>query len=306
MGVNSSFSADAKDALARDVPEAPHCREALLASLAVYGCGTGANAFVTHRNAVARLFRSLALDERRSIVKVADARLMRAVGYRIDVPERLRAIPPKPMHRCDRVMEIRGAFLACGCVSAGRQGYHLEFVLRDRERAERLAWMLRALALPPKRMERKHRDVLYYKDFEAIVDVLTIVGAHGAVLHLSDIHALKETKNRIHRLVNTEAANLERTARGLPPPPRAERSSTWRAPTGCATSARYCGRSRRCAWPIRRRIWPSSGAAATRRSGNRRSAAGSRPSRASRHACSGAARAELPCAIENEPGSSRA
>ena len=212
MGVNSSFSADAKDALARDVPEAPHCREALLASLAVYGCGTGANAFVTHRNAVARLFRSLALDERRSIVKVADARLMRAVGYRIDVPERLRAIPPKPMHKCDRVMEVRGAFLACGCVSAGRQGYHLEFVLRDRERAERLAWMLRALALPPKRMERKHRDVLYYKDFEAIVDVLTIVGAHGAVLHLSDIHALKETKNRIHRLVNTEAANLERTA----------------------------------------------------------------------------------------------
>ena len=37
-------------------------------------------------------------------------------------------------------------------------------------------------------------------------------GAHGAVLRLEDVRALKETKNRIHRLVNTEAANLERTA----------------------------------------------------------------------------------------------
>jgi DNA-binding protein WhiA len=61
-------------------------------------------------------------------------------------------------------------------------------------------------------MERKGRRVLYYKDFEAIVELLTIIGAHGAVLRLEDVRAIKETKNRIHRLVNTEAANLERAA----------------------------------------------------------------------------------------------
>jgi DNA-binding protein WhiA len=54
--------------------------------------------------------------------------------------------------------------------------------------------------------------VLYFKDFEAIVDVLTLIGAFGAVLRLEDVRALRETKNRIHRLVNTEAANLERAA----------------------------------------------------------------------------------------------
>jgi DNA-binding protein WhiA len=31
-------------------------------------------------------------------------------------------------------------------------------------------------------------------------------------LRLEDVRAIKETKNRIHRLVNTEAANLERAA----------------------------------------------------------------------------------------------
>ncbi len=72
--------------------------------------------------------------------------------------------------------------------------------------------MLRSTGRPAKRTVRKRRHVLYYKDFEAIVDVLTLVGAFGAVLQLEDIRALRETKNRIHRLVNTEAANLERVA----------------------------------------------------------------------------------------------
>ena len=49
-------------------------------------------------------------------------------------------------------------------------------------------------------------------EFDAIVEVLTLIGAFAAVLRLEDVRALRETKNRIHRLVNTEAANLERTA----------------------------------------------------------------------------------------------
>ncbi|HEV3155675.1 MAG TPA: DNA-binding protein WhiA, partial [Candidatus Baltobacteraceae bacterium] len=131
--------------------------------------------------------------------------------YRIPLPEAV-DVPAKPARRCDRVMEARAAFLACGSLSAGTQGYHLEFVLGSEHVAERLGWMLRAVAVPPKSMFRKRRYVLYYKDFEAIVELLTIIGAHGAVLRLEDVRALKETKNRIHRLVNTEAANLERTA----------------------------------------------------------------------------------------------
>jgi DNA-binding protein WhiA len=168
--------------------------------------------FTTQRNAVARLFRLLLADPAYHIEKVSGTRLTRVPEYRIALPDRLTQMPAKPAHRCDRVMEVRGAFLACGSVSAGTQGYHLEFVVRDETLATRLAWMLRAIGPAPKTMLRKGRRVLYYKDFEAIVELLTIVGAHGAVLRLEDVRAIKETKNRIHRLVNTEAANLERTA----------------------------------------------------------------------------------------------
>ncbi len=205
-----SLSADTKDALARDIPPALHCRAALLDGLSLYGRSGGY--FVTRRNAVARLFRTLLGSSENHIEKIAETRLWRAPIYRLALPPAGTQLPRKPLHRCDRIMESRAAFLACGSLSAATQGYHLEFVLADEALAARLSWMLRALSIAPKAMQRKRRCVLYFKDFEAIVELLTIVGAHGAVLRLEDVRALKETKNRIHRLVNTEAANVERTA----------------------------------------------------------------------------------------------
>jgi WhiA C-terminal HTH domain/WhiA LAGLIDADG-like domain len=205
------ISADTKDALARELPAAHHCRESLLAGLALYGSFRGE--FVTHRNAVARLFWSL-LEERKShpIETRLPTRLHRLPTFAIVLPARLRERPPKPPHKCDRLIEIRAAFLACGSLAAGAHGYHLEFVVRDEDVSRRLQWMLRSAGVPPKCARRKSRFVLYYKDFEAIAEMLTLVGAFGAVLSLEDVRALRETKNRIHRLVNTEAANLERSA----------------------------------------------------------------------------------------------
>lgn len=206
-------SADTKDALARDLPGPAHCRAALLAGLALYG-GRDDGAFVTHRHAIARLFWSL-LDERKThaIQTRPPTRLRRLPTFAVALPERLRDALPKPLHKCDRVVELRAAFLACGSLAAGVRGYHLEFVLPDVALSERLDWMLRSVGLAPKRTMRKGRAVLYYKDFERIVELLTVIGAFNAVLQLEDVRALRDTKNRIHRLVNTEAANLERTAK---------------------------------------------------------------------------------------------
>ncbi|MGC1381020.1 MAG: DNA-binding protein WhiA [Candidatus Baltobacteraceae bacterium] len=207
------ISADTKDALTRDLPDAPHCRHALVAGLALYGSDRGGREFVTHRNAVARLFWSL-LDDRKShpIETRATTRLQRLPTFAIALPEVLRTTPPKPARKCDRLLEVRAAFLACGSLAAGTHGYHLEFVVRERAIAERLQWMLGSAGIPVKETRRKGRIVLYLKDFEAIAELLTRIGAFGAVLRLEDVRALRETKNRIHRLVNTEAANLERVA----------------------------------------------------------------------------------------------
>lgn len=198
-----SIAADTKDALAREIPQENHCRSALLQGLALYGARRGT--FVTKRNAVARLARTLLLE------RFGEGCAHIVPHYRITLPHDLTQTPPKARRRCDRAMEVRAALLACGSLSAGAQGYHLEFVLRE-DLVERLGWTLRSLGFAPKTMVRNRRNVLYFKDFEAIAELLATIGAHRTMLHLEEIRAVKETKNRIHRLVNTEAANLERSA----------------------------------------------------------------------------------------------
>jgi hypothetical protein len=209
----SSLSADAKDALARDVPAAEHCRVALRAGLAYFaGADAGGRRVVqTRRAAVARLVRTLGGERDGNVRRTIEPRLYRSTLYEVDA-ETPGALPPWPRARCDRRMELRAAFLACGSLAAPQAGYHLEFVSPGAEAAERIGRLIRAEGVEPHTMLRKGRLVTYLKGLDAIVVVLSAIGAHAAVLRLEDVRALKETKNRIHRLVNTETANVVRAA----------------------------------------------------------------------------------------------
>ncbi len=209
----SALSGDTKDALARDLPAADHCRSALRAGLILYGAipEAGGYAFRTRRPAIARLFRSLLEDRGLPATrKSLEPRLGQGTTYAIDLPPGHELASPIPRARCDRRMELRAAFLATGSLAAPARGYHLEFALDGHERAQRLVTLIAANGIDPKLTERKGRFVVYLKGLDAIVELLTLIGAYGAVLRLEDVRALKETKNRIHRLVNTEAANVVR------------------------------------------------------------------------------------------------
>jgi DNA-binding transcriptional regulator WhiA len=210
------LSADAKDALARDIPADPRVRTALRSGLAYFGGATvgGELVFRTRRPPVARLARTL-FEEQRSPASVRrghDQRLYKATTFEIDLGPAPATVPPKPRRRDERRAELRAAFLCTGSVAAPAHGYHLEFVVADTARAERIASLLAGEGLAPGTMVRKGRQVVYLKGLDAIVTVLGAIGASGAVLRLEDVRAVKETKNRIHRLVNTEAANVVRAA----------------------------------------------------------------------------------------------
>jgi hypothetical protein len=216
MAERSRLSSDAKDALAREVPRDEGVRAALRGGLAYYGGVVvgGELVFRTRRPAVARLARTL-FEEQRSAAPVRrghDQRLYKATTFEIDLGPVSGAAPPKPRRRDERRAELRAAFLCAGSVAAPQHGYHLEFVLVDEARADRVGGLIAAEGVEARRMVRKGRQVVYLKGLDAIVTVLGAVGASGAVLRLEDVRAVKETKNRIHRLVNTEAANVVRAA----------------------------------------------------------------------------------------------
>jgi hypothetical protein len=212
----SRLSSDSKDALARTVPRDEGVRTALRNGLAYYG-GVAAGdelVFRTRRPPVARLARTL-FEEQRSTAPVRrghDQRLYKATTFEIDLGPLAPGAPPKPRRRDERRAELRAAFLCSGSVAAPQHGYHLEFVLADEAHADRVASLIAAEGVESRRMVRKGRQVVYLKGLDAIVTVLGAIGASGAVLRLEDVRAVKETKNRIHRLVNTEAANVVRAA----------------------------------------------------------------------------------------------
>ncbi len=216
MPERSRLSADAKDALARDVPHDASVRAALREGLAYYGGvdTDGQIVFRTRRPAVARLARTLFDDARTGapVRRGHDTRLYKATTFEIDLGPAPPAPPERRRRRDERRAELRAAFLCAGSVAAPQHGYHLEFVLNDPVRAKRVAGLIAAEGIEPRTMSRKGRIVLYLKGLDAIVTVLGAVGASGAVLRLEDVRAVKETKNRIHRLVNTEAANVVRAA----------------------------------------------------------------------------------------------
>jgi DNA-binding protein WhiA len=204
----STLSLDAKDALAHDIPQTEHCREALRCGLLLYGTTQGSPLFSTQRLAVARLARTLFGSPPRKIVHSHQRGLQ---IYTIDIAELIPTRVPKPHTRCDRRMELRAAFLACGLLAHPQRGYHLEFTPGAQAATQRLFALLQAEGFAPKQTPRKQRTAIYFKSIDDIVQVLTAIGAFNAVCLLEDTRALKETKNRIHRLVNTEAANVDRT-----------------------------------------------------------------------------------------------
>jgi DNA-binding transcriptional regulator WhiA len=212
--VRSQLSTDTKDALARVTPTDESIRAALRTGLALYGASVvGQEAvFRTRRSAIARLARILFEERAGGVRRGRDVRLEKEATFEIDLGPVPTDLPPRPRRREEQRAELRAAFLCVGSLSVPGTGYHLEFVLRTPALAERVERLIRAEGVEPGILMRKTRPVVYLKGLDAIVTVLTAVGAHAAVLQLEDIRAVKETKNRIHRLVNTEAANVVRAA----------------------------------------------------------------------------------------------
>lgn len=105
---------------------------------------------------------------------------------------------------------LRGAWLSRGSVSEPEAGYHLEFVALRIEPAEIVRELLRRYGVSAGLTRRKADHVVYVKGADGIAEWLRLTGAHGALLQLEDFRVLKDMRNRINRLVNAEASNVEK------------------------------------------------------------------------------------------------
>lgn len=110
---------------------------------------------------------------------------------------------------------LRGAFLTCGNVTDPQKDYHLEFVVPHMNLAsdlERVISEIDEISAEPHIINRKGSYVVYIKGSENIADILTYMGAPMSALTIIQKKMLKSVRNNINRQVNSETANMNKTA----------------------------------------------------------------------------------------------
>jgi DNA-binding protein WhiA len=127
------------------------------------------------------------------------------MGIHLDIDQRL------VRKKCCKKSYLRGAFLGGGSVSDPEKAYHLEFIAHSEKYGESLCSLIKDFDLHAKLIDRKNNFVVYLKEGEHIVNLLSLIGAHTALLNLENIRIYKDMRNNINRIVNCETANLSKT-----------------------------------------------------------------------------------------------
>ncbi len=108
---------------------------------------------------------------------------------------------------------LRGSFLGGGSMSDPNSGYHMEIRCHSKSNARCLRSILVGLGIRAHLIAEGDGPLVYVKDGESASDFLRAVGASRALFRLEDIRIMKDLRNRINRLVNSETANMAKTIR---------------------------------------------------------------------------------------------
>ncbi|HIZ77184.1 MAG TPA: DNA-binding protein WhiA [Firmicutes bacterium] len=112
---------------------------------------------------------------------------------------------------CCKRAYLRGAFLGSGSMNNPEGAYHLEIVSSYQPHAEEMRKLLEHFGIHAKICLRKNKYVLYLKDGDQIVEFLTHIGAHQALLAFENERIRKDLCNNINRQRNFDMANVNKT-----------------------------------------------------------------------------------------------
>jgi DNA-binding protein WhiA len=221
-----SFAAEVKSELAGLTPARPCCQLSELLGLfyssrgRLIRSGDGQAAyFPLLRNTAARKVVRLARLLGGIEAKYQAAKSAKQMTFFVELPLP-RGLEPHftqaaaracPEGACDRKAMLRGLFMGCGSVNAPSARYHLEMVLPTEGWATALATLLRDQGVRAGVTDRAGHHVLYVKDGDGIVRVLSLMGASRAVMEFENVRVVREVSGQVNRRLNFETANIDKT-----------------------------------------------------------------------------------------------
>ena len=73
--------------------------------------------------------------------------------------------------------------------------------------------LIEQYGMTAKNLERKNRQILYFKESDNIIDMLALMGATNLSFELTDVKLFKEMRNNINRGLNCLNANIDKSIR---------------------------------------------------------------------------------------------
>jgi len=120
-------------------------------------------------------------------------------------------VQARPDAACDRKAMLRGLFLGCGSVNAPNTRYHLEFVAPTASWASVIARLVEESGVKAGVTARGGQSVVYVKDGDGIVRLLSMMGASRAVMEFENVRVVREVSGEVNRRLNFETANIGKT-----------------------------------------------------------------------------------------------
>lgn len=110
---------------------------------------------------------------------------------------------------------LRGVFLSCGSVTDPAKTYHLEFIVSTKSLCSDLCRIIEDAgdySIKPKVIQRSGVYVIYIKESSQIHEFLKLAGAKESLKKFEEEKNIKELRNSVNRLSNSEVANIKKTA----------------------------------------------------------------------------------------------
>ncbi len=102
------------------------------------------------------------------------------------------------------------AFLSVGTITNPQKEYALEFVIGKYNLSNDFVELLQSMGFIPRVNMRKGNYVIYFRASEQIEDLLVLMGANKAAFEMMNSKVLKEIRNNVNRVSNSETANIKK------------------------------------------------------------------------------------------------
>src|SRR5438105_12410000 len=116
-----------------------------------------------------------------------------------------------PAAACCRKAMLRGLFLGCGSVNAPNTRYHLEFGAPTASWASAIQRLIESSGVKAGVADRGGQAVVYVKDGDGIVRLLSTMGANRTEMEFENVRVLREVSGEVNRRLNFETANIGKT-----------------------------------------------------------------------------------------------